>query len=439
MGATLGLVHADHLTLADDNRLSGSIRSINQAGVIELSTDLSPEPLLLKPGAVQKVDFSIPVSDQVPASTLVELLNGDLLPVSIEGLNEERLDVVTAEAGRLSIPRASLKSMHLGVRVRQPIYAGPQKLDEWTRGAAGSSAWSFSNNALVANGPTSGSKKFDLPKRFVFKCTLKWQANPSYIIYFADPFLSETNLVDRYYMQFNSAGVEIKRESSKGKRFQTIILLAKTPDEFPGGQVDVELRVDRKTARIHLLLNGEPEGAGVDPSDELPVGQGVSLINQAQTGLNQEIRGIEILEFDDTRTRHLQENRGDAALDSLISREEDRWTGRLSKIQKGKDGAVFSFQSDFQDSPLELAESDVATVFFAERKDAAPEDIADPSFALRLRGEGSLKVSSCVFSADSITASHSLLGELKIKRSDVAALELLESDPEPEAEGDPEP
>ena len=433
-GAALGLLHADNLTLADDARLSGNIRSINPAGVIELSSALSPEPLLLKPGAVKKVDFSIHASDPVPANTLIELLNGDVLPVSIESLDDKLLNVVSAEAGRLGIPRASLKSMHLGVQVRKPIYSGPRKTGEWSNGSAGTAGWSFSNNSLVANGPTSSFKMFNLPKRFVFKFTLKWQANPSYIIYFADPLRTDTNLVDRYYMQFGSAGMEVKRESPDGKRFQTIILLAKTPDEFPGGQVDVELRVDRKASRIHLLLNGEPEGAGVDPGNQPPSGQGVSLINQAQAGFNQEIRGIEILEFDDTRARHLEENRGDVALDSLISREEDRWSGRLTHIKKGPEGSIFSFKSDFQDTPLELTEADVSTVFFAERKQTVMADAPVPSFALRLRGEGSLQVASCVFSEDLITASHALLGDLKIKRSDVSALELLHSNPAPGAE-----
>jgi len=438
MAASLGLACADHLTLAGDARLSGEIRSINPAGVIELASALSPEPLLLKPGAVEKVDFSIPDSEEVPASTLIELLNGDVLAVSVESLDEQVLNVLTAEAGRLSIPRAHLKSMHLGARVRPPIYSGPRKADDWSRGANGTAGWMFVDQSLVGNGPALSQQTFNLPSRFVLKFTLKWQANPSYIIYFADPLRADTPMVDRYYLQFNSAGMEVKRESTTGKRFQTVILLPKTPDEFPDGQVEVELRVDRRSSRIHLLLDGEPEGAGVDPCKEPPTGQGIALVNQAQAGLNQEIRAIEVLEFDDTRERHLDENRGDVKLDSLISRAEDRWSGHLTQIKKGADEAVFSFKSDFQEAPLELTESDVATVFFAERKQADEEDAGGPPIILRLRGETSLQVASCVFSDDLITASHPLLGDLQIRRGNVVALEFIHTNPKHEKEQEPE-
>ena len=81
---------------------------------------------------------------------------------------------------------------------------------------------------------------------------------------------------------------------------------------------------------------------------------------------------------------------------------------------------MFSFKSDFQDAPLELTEADVSTIFFAQPGDTpAPEP--DPPFALRLSGEGSLRVSSCTFSPDSVSARHPLLGPMKIKRSGVVA------------------
>ena len=89
-----------------------------------------------------------------------------------------------------------------------------------------------------------------------------------------------------------------------------MILLSRTPDQFPNNQVDVEIRVDRKTSRLHLLLNGEPEGAGIDPVAGAPQGRGLTLVNSSAAGLSQEIRGIEILELDNVRARHRSEDRG---------------------------------------------------------------------------------------------------------------------------------
>lgn len=436
-GLYLQSVKADNLTFGDQSRLSGTVSSMSSSGVIALTSDLSPEPLLFKSGAVKKLDFGASSEEVSSGNALLELLNGDLLQASIESLDDENLKVMTAEAGLLSIPRAGLRSLSLGIQTRKPIYSGPRKNGEWINGAGASPGWVFANNSLIATGPASASASFKLPNRFVLKFTLKWQGIPSYKIYFADPLKTDGNPVDRYYMQFGSAGVEVKRESSSGKSFQTIILLPLESSEFPDNQVDVELRVDRKAARIHLLLDGEEEGVGVDPNHQAPVGQGVTVTNESQNGANHEIRGIEILEFENTRARHLKENRGDESLDSLISREDDRWSGRLTQIKKGLEGMSFSFKNDFQDAPLELADSDVATVFFAEQKQAGATPDSPPAFVLKLRSGGNLQITSCEFADETISASHPLLGSLKIKRDGVLSIEPAPANPVPEATKNP--
>ncbi|MGL4398263.1 MAG: hypothetical protein ACRCXD_00210 [Luteolibacter sp.] len=426
---SLGIANADRLILTGDARLTGTVRSISEAGVVELDSILAPDAILLKAEAVAKVEFSTPEASSAPPGTLIELVNGDLLPANLDSLDDQNLTIATSYAGRLTIPREALKSMQLGVRKRPAIYSGPKSAEEWSRDVDESKQWKFSGGSLISNGQATASRDFKTPHHFILKFTLKWQANPNFQIFFADPLTPGVELVDRYYLQFNSAGLEIKRESSTGKRFQTVILLSRTPDQFPNNQVDVEIRVDRKTSRLHLLLNGEPEGAGIDPVSAPPLGGGLTLVNGAPAALSQEIRGIEIAELDNVRARHRSEDRGNLKEDSLISRDEDRWSGRLVNITRNPDGAVFSFKSDFQASLLELSERDVSTIFFRQQENAAAPDSAPP-FALRLSGEGSLRVTSCTFSQDSITARHPLLGPLKIKRSGVVAMERLQTEPE---------
>lgn len=426
-GGTAGMLHADNLTMSGNARLTGTVRSIDESGVIRLASPLSPDPIQLKPGAVAKVEFSAPASLPDQPETMVELTNGDLLPVTIEGLDDKNLNVITTDAGPLAIPRNVLKSMQLGIRKPKIIYSGPRNMEEWTREGEGGRSWAFSNNALVAAAPAEISKNFETPLQFVFKFTLKWQAMPSFQIYFADPLAPDADQSDRYYLQFNGAGLEIKREATGGRHFQTVMsLLNRTPDQFPDNQVEVEIRVDRKTSHLHLLLDGEPEADGVDPVPDPPTGNGIRFVNSSPAGTTQEISDIVISEFDNTGKRHHAENRGDAKTDSLISRDEERWGGHLTSIRKGPDGAVFSFKSDFQDQPLELAAADVSTIFFAKTA-ADPVPDHDHPFALRLRGDGLLKVSSCVFSEDVVTAAHPLLGPLKINRNGIAALERADS------------
>lgn len=429
-----GSVQADNLTLSGDARLTGTVRSIDAAGVVELASPLSPEPLLLKAGVVSKVEFTTASADPTPPSALIELTNGDVLPVTVGSLDDGHLNVVTADAGPLAIPRSAIKSLQLGIHKRNVIYAGPRNLEEWTRDRDTGKNWTFANGELTANGPAMAAMEFQMPSQFVLKFTLKWEARPNFKITFADPLTPKAEMVDRYYLQFNDGGLEVKREASEGQHFRPVIVLPRTPDQYPSNQLDVEIRVDRKSSRLLLFLNGQPEAAVIDPTSDAPKGNGVIIVNSAANGPTQRVSNIELSEFDDARARHRAENRGDTKTDSLISRDEDRWGGKLTGIRNGPDGAVFLFKSDFQEEPLELAENDVSTIFFAATAGAPAAPPAEESLALRLRGDGLLRVTSCVFSEDNVTAVHPLLGDLKIQRAGVAALERPDAKPEADPE-----
>ena len=435
--ALSGVTYADSLTLADDTRLTGTVRSIHENGVVELASVLSPDLIELKAGGVTKMEFETPRSPINLPSAFVELTNGDQLPVEVEGLDDENLKVVTADAGPFSIPRTALKSMQLGSRKRKIIYKGPRGLDEWSRVAQGGKNWTFANQTLIAKGRASVSKNFELPIQFVFQLKLKWQATPSFQIYFADPLKSDEAAQDRYLLQFNGSGLEIQRESSQGKRFQTVISTSRTPDQFPKNEVKIEVRVDRKTSRLYLFLDGEPEGTGVDPLPDSPLGNGIGIVSSSAITTSQEISDIEISEVDHPGTRHRSENRGDPKADSMTSRDDDRWSGRLTGVKKGGEGNVFAFKGDFQNEPLELAESDVSMIFFAQEESSKLPMIEHP-LALRLRGDGLLTVTSCVFSEASVVAHHPLLGMIKVERAGIASLQWINSESQPKSKTKPE-
>lgn len=424
-----GPLPADDLTLAGGSvRLSGSVHSINEAGVVELSSTLSPAPLLLKSGAVEKVEFTNPGAAPAPPAAMIELANGDLLPATIEGLDQTNLTATSPEAGRMEIPRAALRSMQLGIRKHKIVYSGPRSLEEWT-GDSDVRNWGFEHNALLANGPGSASKKIALPQQFILKFKLAWQIKqlPNFQVYFADPLLPKGEPADRYFFRFSGAGLDIQREASKGKHYSPVVQLGnRTPNQFPDRQLQVEIRVDRKGSRLQLFLNGEPEGIYIDPMPSAPDGSGITLTSTAPNGTSQEISGIQIIELDDSRSRHRTEERGDPKSDSLISREDDRWGGHLMEIRKSGGETVFHFKSDFQNEPLEIPDADVSTVFFAVKSDDDAAGKKTP-FVLRLRGEGRLQVTSCRFTEDAVFAAHPLLGGLKFPREGIVAMERTDS------------
>lgn len=432
-------LRADELTLAaGDSRITGTVRSISRDGVVEIASDLSPEPVLVRQGMLRKIRFSGTEAPADVAGAVVELSNGDLIPATIESLDDTRLIIESPDTGRLEIPRDAVKSMQVGVRRQTVIFAGPNNIEEWSSADGGMKNWAFERKSLVSRGPSNASMVVELPDQFVLRFNLRWQArtNPNFQVFFADPMVEKGVPADRYYLQFGGAGLEIKREASSGKRYQTVGLLNRTPNQYPDNQVKIEIRVVRQTSRIQLFLNGEPEGEFVDPIGTAPRGSGINFVCNTSNGSSQEISGIEILDFDDKRGRHGAEERGDPATDSLISRDDDRWGGRLLGIARTNEGALFRFKNDHQQEPMEIPESDVSTVFFA-RSEATDKPAPPPaahSYQLELRGKGSLKVSSCTFDQDGVSAVHPLLGELRIRRAGVEAMELLNHKPEEKPE-----
>jgi len=71
---------------------------------------------------------------------------------------------------------------------------------------------------------------------------------------------------------------------------------------------------------------------------------------------------------------------------------------------------------------LEISDANVSTVFFATKAD---NDTAKKSlpFILRLKGDGSLHVSSCRLDGEAATVVHPLLGQLGLQRSGITGLE----------------
>jgi len=417
---------ADNLTFADgSSQLTGTVRSIDEADRLEFLSPLSPQPLLLKGETIEKVEFSM--SNDAPAlpTALIELTNGDLLPAAIESLDDRMLTVTSPSAGRLAIHRNNLSSLQLGIHQRNLVYAGPNGLDEWIEGQPDSKNWKFINNSLTARGSATASMKIAaLPRQFILRFTLKWKDKqaPNFQVYFADPLKAKGAPSDRYYLQFGSAGLEIKREASKGKRYNTIAQLNRTPNQFPDRQIEVEIRNDRNGSRLQLFLNGEPEGEFIDPISPVPDGSGITLVSNAPTGSIQEILHIEVLEYNDSRMRHHAEERGDPKTDSLISIEDDRWSGKLTKINKTPEGSMFHFfNSNVQTDPFEIPETDVSTVFFASENFVKAGGEA-PRLILNLRGEGSLRVNSCRFTDDTAFADHPLLGRLELRRRNIISI-----------------
>ncbi len=416
-------VWADNLTLAGDSHLTGSLHTLSTDGMLEFNSPLAVQPIQVKLDQVNKLTFSPPAPPPTTTSTRHDLTNGDQLMVNVDSLDGQSFTVTTPFGGHLIFPRSVVKTMQFGLHEPSVFYTGPLRANEWTYGNDPSTNWSFADNTLSADGKAASSKEFVLPERFVLKLSLKWESNANFLITFADPLLQTTDPVDRYLFLFNGAGIEIKRESTKTPQFQTILTRNRTPDQFPTNTLDVEIRVDRRSSQLYLYLNGEPEVSGIDPLSQAPTSHGVTLVNRAPAGSHQEIKSIELLSFDNTAARHLAE-KSSPNEDSLITRDEDRFSGKLLEIQPASTSRIFSFKTRFKETPLSLNEEDVSTLFFAQGDDASSTRTSS-LYLIHLWDQSRLSAISCTFSADQVQLVHPLLGPITLNRSAVSEFERL--------------
>lgn len=416
---------AADVSLTGDGKLTGEVVAMDGSGTITLVSPVSKKPLLVNGSRVKSVNFGTAEDSSGIPDQRVELINGDVLPVRVDGLNDAMLMVASPDLGNFSVPRELIDSVRLGVVPERMVYNGTDSTDGWKQDAGGARNWETENGHYLATGQGMISRDVKLPEKFILRFQLDWETHPNFRMFFAGPSIPPGERANRYYLQFSGSGFEIRREMMGDARFTPIVLLSRTPEEFPGSTLKVELRVDRSIGLLKLYLNGQLEGRYTDPIPDIPDGGHIAMISQAPQESEQTVSGFEILEWDDRGDRHKSEDRGDVETDSLIGRFGERFGGNLTRIRKDDGGTVYYFKSDFQKDLIELPEEEVSTVFFAKTdEDAIHREME--GLILRLRGGGEMRVSACEFGTKTVKAVHPLLGALEIDRAGITSLERRE-------------
>lgn len=429
------LAMADEVRLMNGGKLTGNVLSIHEGGGIRFESPLAADALLLRGNAVKQVDFKRADSLTSSGNARVELSNQDFLIGTLLSYSRETGVRVQADGiGELDIPVGSMKNIHLNIQSSQVIYDGPDKLANWTMSdRRGSQNWQFNRDRLSVNGTGQIDRMLELPDRYMIRLKLNWQGQPNFQLSFSDPLKEPGVRVDRYYLQFGRAGLEIKRETTNGRRYPTLGTLNRTPDQFPNREMEIELRVDRAESVIHLAIDGKQEGRFMDYSGNPPAAGGISLVSNASARNQLDITKLTVESWHEkTPGIPIQQHNAASDRDSLMMREGDHFGGVLQSIRPVEDGLLFTMKVDFREQPMEILGEDVAVVSFATQR-SNPKTTADPEFVMKLSDRGRLSVTQSTFEQGRIHASHPLLGDLNISHDSVSSLERRLIDEKPVA------
>ncbi len=418
-----GIARGDQLRLADGGRLSGEIVSMAADGSLTMHADVAVDPLEILPEQIRRVDFSKSSPTVADHDARVQLINGDVLPCDLIAIDAEDIKVRTTFAGDLTFSREVVDRMQLGIRPHRLILAGIGNEDDWVRSDGD---WSISNDALVsADTGHVGRAVKQLPSSFSLSFRLKWSQRPAFKVFFcSDPDKGSGGQLDRYYLQFNTAGFELKRQSTGQTSYHALGVVNRGPESFANRSVDIEVRVDRPSRMLYLYLDGELEGRFPDQLDDVPEANGIVFESGTKADEGHVVSRIEVRQWDASGDRHKSEDRGDAKSDAVIDHDGQRFGGSLletaiGKLEVTKGDKVVLFQSPHLDDPMEIPVNGISTIFFAGTNGKA--DTSPLYFGLG--GGGQLSAASGRFDQQHIFLEHPLLGRLTIDRAAIASLD----------------
>lgn len=417
---------ADQLTLSEGGRLTGEVLSMGADGMLSVRAEVAVEPLVIQPDHVERVDFETVATPPTDHDARLLLINGDDLPCELLGIDAGKVRVSTSFAGELEISRNAIERMQLGIRPHALIITGVGASEGWTE----SDAWVVADDTLVSSGTGhTGLEVPDLPKAFSLSFQLKWEERPSFKVYFcAAPDKGSVGGLDRYYLQFNSAGFGVGRQSTGQTSYFSLGSVNQTPDKFKDNTAHIELRVDREAKVIELHIDGTLEGRYPDQIDTPPEENGVVFESATRTEGGHRVSDFEIRIWDASGDRYQSEDRGPADLDAVIDNDGQRFSGELLRTEERDGASVVLFQSPHLEDPLVIPVERVSTVFLAKTREM---QTPSPLYFGLHRG-GRISAEEGQFDKAEIKLRHPLLGALTLDRGAVASLDRREIESEPE-------
>ncbi len=412
--AALAVAAADEVTLDGGRRVTGSVTTLRADGTTTLQTSFAASPLVLRGDMVRGVTLSPPeeVADSKPSHALI-LRNNDVIPCEVTAMDAGKISFRSAALGEQTAPRETVRAIRFGLRSSRTILAPPQAYKNWSA----SEVWKGTDDSLSSNGvgntALSGLK---LPERFIIRCRIEWQGYPSLRFQFADDHLEMSGQADRYFLTFNNAGLEIKRQCSNGRPYHSLASIPKPPDSFTGpgntAGFDLEIRVDRPARNLLLLINGEIQATCHDPAEAPPNGNGLMLLSSAAGGNRNTIRNLEILDWspgNDSPASNLPEPSDNDTI--AVQNAPDTMSGNAQSIRLDNGKPAVVFQSPHAEQPIVVNNTSLLTL-----RKPAQEKPGDGPLTIEIAGNGRLTARSCSLEAGGTTIDHPLLGTLKLHR-----------------------
>ena len=406
----------DLVTLENGDLFEGNVVGLSD-NTISLTSPHSSSPLKIVGENLRHIQFDNGDLTKNPThSQLIHLKNGDSLPGQVTALDDSTLTFDTWFAGALRISRKHVDSVYFGVTPQKVTFQGPTGTDGWD---IDDDEWSFFNSTLGSNKRGSIGRNLTLPEDFIFSTTVNWNNSPQLQIFLCteDTTIDPDRGTNNYLINFNTSGLEVRRQLSKeekGSRYHSLISTKLNLNNFKSGkkEITVELRVNRREGEVHLYLDGEYIKHGVDPKPP-PTGQCVIFNSNSSNRRDLSLKNIILKEWDTVTQNLRREARVDEKSDTIATNDGDRYCGVVSNLNLIEEQKNFTVNVPLLENPLSIPLDQCVVLYFSDNDDAL---VNRPPFKLSMHSGGSLSLSEVSLGSNSLEASHPALGNLKLDR-----------------------
>lgn len=467
---------AEDLFFTNEEQFSGKILSISSEKGVAVETSYSPHPLHFQVDAIKQIQFQKPeeMVSKVPHSERVLLSNGDLFPCTLVALDEDNLLMkapLHQGQDQLLLPRRQVQSLRFGVRPQRLVYNGPAPLSDWI--GYNDTLWElseFEEQTLLLSAPGEIKQDIGLARQFILQFDLSWNHIPNARIYFCDDCGEETRR-DRYYIDINHAGIQIRRERAEAPHWSSLIRLDSSFEAFDDNALTVEIRGNRLLGTMELYLDGKFVRKATDPS-ERTIGSGVTISKSNSEQSLTQLSKLKAYTWDNISQVQLSEEAPSKEGDSLIDAEGKRMSGQLTRLvspQKKEtpveaenspakhetvppgekipdeenetvaenilpkkevttqpqplsdEPPYFLFKSPYVEQNIRVPLEKARLIYFrqSESKEDKEALAHSPKFLIHLADNGLISADDVSLTEDTISLTHPLVGPLKLQRSAV--------------------
>ncbi|MEM9080335.1 MAG: hypothetical protein AAGC74_06545 [Verrucomicrobiota bacterium] len=402
----------DTLTLQSGHSFSGDVLASSPSEGLQINTPRSPDTLSFKNESLWELSFEHTPENAPLMTERLILSNADLLPGNLTALDNSHLTLEGLLEGQLLIPREHARTLRFGIRPQNLVFQGPAPLENWSEMPDDWELDSQSRLRITSRG--SCSQDVDMARQFILQFRAEWFKAPNIRLYFCDEG-SSNQFSDRYYIEINRMGLQLKRENSDpASRWQTLLQLPPSIEAFDDQSIDVEIRGNRLLGTLEVSLDGNLLRKLEDPATRT-VGTRIVIAKSANDNSTTYLSNLNVYSWDAVSQIHLSESPGSSDSDTLVDIEGKRMSGTISALNpKSADSeAFFTFASPFTEEPIQVPANRTTLIHF---KSTEPPQLPPPPFVLEFINDGVLSANSFQLTSDEISLDHPLLGQLTLPR-----------------------